>query len=84
MLCYHALYPTLPHTTAKCHLREAIVLHEESLRLYRMARELKKRETLHHVLRLALELSSEQFALLEREDDFDEPVDPPVITGRWR
>ncbi|XP_037094828.1 rhophilin-2-like [Pollicipes pollicipes] len=66
---------------AKCHLREAIVLHEESLRLYRMARELRKRDMLRHVLRLALELSSEQYGLLEREDDFDEPVDAPVITG---
>ena len=60
------------------------MLHEEALRLYRMARELKKREMLHHILRLALDLSNEQYALLEREDDFDEPVDPPVITGRWR
>ncbi|XP_043221846.1 rhophilin-2-like isoform X1 [Amphibalanus amphitrite] len=66
---------------AKCHLHEAIVLHEEALRLYRMARELKKREMLHHVLRLGLDLSTEQYTLLQREDDFDEPVDPPVITG---
>jgi len=66
---------------AKCHLREAIVLHEEALRLYRMARELKKREMLRHVLRLALDLSAEQLELLDREDDFEEPVDAPDITG---
>ena len=75
-LQYHSVCPT-----AKCHLHEAIVLHEETLRLYRMARELKKREVLQHVLRVALAVSGEQYALLEREDDFDEPVEPPAITG---
>ncbi|XP_037085642.1 rhophilin-2-B-like [Pollicipes pollicipes] len=78
---------TLPRNAAqakylgKCHLNEAITLHEECLRLYRMSRELKKREMLHHVLKVALDVSVERLEIIRKEDDFDEPVEPPTISG---
>ena len=37
----------------KAHLREALLQHEEALRVNRMCRELRKKDALHDVLRLA-------------------------------
>lgn len=62
-------------------MHEAVCLHEESLRLYRMARELKKRESLLHVLRAALEVAEERYTVTHQENEFDEPVLPPAISG---
>jgi len=61
------------------HLREAVLLHEESMRLQRMCRELKKRDNLTSFLRCAHESALAAYTLAHREDDFGDALDPPPI-----
>jgi len=64
------------------HLREAVLLHEESMRLQRMCRELKKRDNLTSFLRCAHEAALTAFTAVHREDDFGDALDPPPILGK--
>ncbi len=63
----------------KAHLREALLLHEEALRVNRMCRELRKKDTLQTVLRHAHDRSLNMYASIDEEDDFQEVLDPPPI-----
>ena len=63
------------------HLREAVLVHEESMRLQRMCRELKKRDHLSSFLRAAHEAALTAYTLAQGEDDFGEALDPPPILG---
>ncbi|XP_018304757.1 rhophilin-2 isoform X1 [Mycetomoellerius zeteki] len=63
----------------KAHLREALVLHDESQRLQRMCRELKGKQALAKVLKKAQEATLESYNRFGNEDDFRELLDPPDI-----
>lgn len=66
----------------KAHLREALVLHEESQRLQRMCRELKGKQALAKVLKRGHDLTLQQYNATGDEDDFRELLDPPHIIGK--
>uniref|UniRef100_T1ISB1 Rhophilin n=1 Tax=Strigamia maritima TaxID=126957 RepID=T1ISB1_STRMM len=63
----------------KAHLREALLLHEESIRVHRMCRQLRKVDTLLDMLKASHTTSLNKYADIEEEDDFQEVVDPPAI-----
>ncbi|XP_011879322.1 PREDICTED: rhophilin-2 [Vollenhovia emeryi] len=63
----------------KAHLREALVLHDESQRLQRMCRELKGKPALAKVLKRAQEVTLDSYNRFGSEDDFRELLDPPDI-----
>lgn len=71
------------NVSAKAHLREALVLHEESQRLQRMCRDLKAKQALAKVLKRIQESTVEDYNAIKNEDDFRE-LDPPDIIGKWR
>ena len=56
--------------SGKAHLREALLLHEEAMRVNRMCRELRKKDVLQDVLRLAHDRSLNKYASIDEEDDF--------------
>ena len=64
----------------KAHLREALLLHEEALRVNRMCRELRNKNMLQAVLRSAHDRSLNMYASIDEEDDFQEVLDPPPIS----
>ena len=66
---------------AKAHLREALVLHEESQRLQRMCRDLKAKQALAKVLKRVQESTVEDYNGIGDEDDFRGLLDPPDIIG---
>ena len=51
-------------------MREALLLHEEAMRVNRMCRELRKKDVLQDVLRLAHDRSLNKYASIDEEDDF--------------
>merc|ERR1712110_21160 len=63
----------------KAHLREALLLHEEAMRINRMCRELRKKDVLQELLRLTYDRSLNKYASIDEEDDFQEVLDPPKI-----
>lgn len=63
----------------KAHLREALMLHEEALRVNRMCRELRKKDQLAEVLRTARDATLNKYADIDEEDDFQEVMDPPPV-----
>ncbi|XP_043482253.1 rhophilin-2 isoform X1 [Leptopilina heterotoma] len=63
----------------RAHLREALVLHEESQRLQRMCRELKGKPTLGRVLKKGQDCTLEIYNRSGDEDDFRDLLDPPHI-----
>lgn len=63
----------------KAHLREALLLHEEAMRVNRMCRELRKKDVLQAVLRSTHDRSLNKYASIDEEDDFQEVLDPPPI-----
>lgn len=63
----------------RAHLREALVLHEESQRLQRMCRELKNKPSLSKVLKRCHEMTLKNYNESGDEDDFRELLDPPII-----
>ncbi|XP_076177375.1 GTP-Rho-binding protein rhophilin [Ptiloglossa arizonensis] len=65
----------------KAHLREALVLHEESQRLQRMCRDLKAKQALAKVLKRVQESTVESYNGIGDEDDFRGLLDPPDIIG---
>lgn len=66
----------------RAHLREALVLHEESQRLHRMCRELKGKATFGKILKRAQDTTLEVYKRAGSEDDFRKILDPPHIVGR--
>jgi len=77
--------PTLPKTEkqrnhlGKAHLREALLAHEEALRINRMCQEMKRKEPLQRVLNKSHEKSLTLYEDLEEEDDFEELLEPPPV-----
>ena len=66
------------------HLRESVLLHEESLRLQRMCRELKKRDHLSTFLRRAYDTAMLAYERAQDQDDFAaETLDPPPILRKF-
>lgn len=68
----------------RAHVREALVLHEESQRLQRMCRELKGKQSLVKVLRKAQDLTMDVYGRSGDEDDLRELLDSPNIIGNLR
>ncbi|XP_058805812.1 rhophilin-2 isoform X2 [Phymastichus coffea] len=63
----------------RAHVREALVLHEESQRLQRMCRELKGKQSLINVLRKAYDATMDVYGRSGDEDDLRELLDAPHI-----
>ncbi|XP_059089008.1 rhophilin-2-A-like isoform X2 [Tigriopus californicus] len=63
----------------KAHLREALLLHEEAMRVNRMCRELRKKGVLQNLLRNTHDRSLNKYASIDEEDDFQEVLDPPPV-----
>jgi len=63
----------------KAHLREALLLHEEAMRVNRMCRELRKKDMLQDLLRSTHDRSLNKYASIDQENDFQEVLDPPPI-----
>ena len=62
-------------------MRESVLLHEESLRLQRMCRDLKKRDHLSTFLRRAHDAALDAYTRALGDDEFGEALDPPPILG---
>lgn len=81
----NAVRPTVPESKdlrmylGKAHLREALLMHEEALRVNRMCRELRKKDILQEVLRLSHDRSLNKYADVDDEDDFQEVLEPPPV-----
>ena len=77
--------PVVPRTKeqrkylAKAHLREALLMHEEALRVNRMCPELKNKDVLQLVIKHFHSRSLSLYEMLEDEDDFQELLSPPPI-----
>lgn len=52
-------------------------MHEEAMRVNRMCRELRKKDVLQDVLRLAHDRSLNKYASIDEEDDFQVSVSQP-------
>ncbi|XP_053595939.1 uncharacterized protein LOC103573796 isoform X4 [Microplitis demolitor] len=63
----------------RAHLRESLVLHEESQRLQRMCRELKGKQALAKLLKRAHDATLKNYNDAGDEDDLRELLDPPHI-----
>ena len=63
----------------KAHLREALLAHEEALRVNRMCRELRKKDALQEVLRAAHSKALGVYEEVDEEDDFQELLEPPPV-----
>ncbi|XP_063217124.1 rhophilin-2 isoform X3 [Bacillus rossius redtenbacheri] len=63
----------------RAHLREALLLHEESQRLHRMCRELRGKAALSAVLKKCHSRAMDAYTYAEEEDDFREVLDPPRV-----
>lgn len=68
-------------STGLSHMRESVLLHEESLRLQRMCRDLKKRDHLSTFLRRAHDAALDAYTRALGDDEFGEALDPPPILG---
>lgn len=75
----------VPHTRdeqqllGKAHLRGALLLHEESIRVHRLCRQLRKIDMLIETLKSTHDRTLNKYADVEEEDDFQEVLDPPDI-----
>ena len=59
-------------------MREALLLHEEAMRVNRMCRELRKKDVLQEVLRLSHDRSLNKYASIDEEDDFQVFICPKL------
>ena len=80
--CYIIIFNNF-NFKGRAHLREALVLHEESQRLQRMCRELKGKQTLAKVLKKAQDSTLEVYNRAGDEDEYRELLDPPHIIGNY-
>ena len=65
--------------TGKAHLREALLAHEEALRVNRMCRELRKKDALQEVLKESHQRALHLYEEVDEEDDFQELLEPPPV-----
>lgn len=78
----------LPKTTeerkvlGKGHLREAVLSHEEALRVHDLCKQMRKIDLFRDILQKMHERSIEKFSGLEEEDDFTELLSVPRVIGR--
>lgn len=78
----------LPTTTeerkvlGKGHLREAVLSHEEALRVHDLCKQMRKIDLFRDILQKMHERSIEKFSGLEEEDDFTELLTVPRIVGK--
>ncbi|BFZ19639.1 hypothetical protein BsWGS_22678 [Bradybaena similaris] len=56
----------------KAHLREAVINHEESLRIHNLCKQLRRIDTFRDILQKTHERALNRFSALEEEDDFSE------------
>jgi len=63
----------------KAHLREALLAHEEALRVNRMCRELRKKDALQEVLKESHQKALHLYEEVDEEDDFQELLEPPPV-----
>lgn len=66
----------------KGHLREAVLSHEEALRVHDLCKQMRKIDLFRDILQKMHERSIEKFSGLEEEDDFTELLTVPRIVGR--
>ncbi|XP_074646648.1 rhophilin-2-B-like isoform X2 [Tubulanus polymorphus] len=66
----------------KGHLSEALVQHEDALRIHGLCKQLRKIDTFQEVLRYAHDRSLSKFSELEEEDDFSDLLKVPAIQGK--
>ena len=80
---YSHPHPASPRTdlclTGKAHLREALLAHEEALRVNRMCRELRKKDALQEVLKESHQRALHLYEEVDEEDDFQELLEPPPV-----
>ncbi|CAG5124807.1 unnamed protein product, partial [Candidula unifasciata] len=58
----------------KAHLREAVINHEESLRIHNLCKQLRRIDTFRDILHKTHERALNRFSALEEEDDFSESL----------
>ncbi|XP_071959182.1 rhophilin-2-like [Antedon mediterranea] len=66
----------------KAHVKQAVMLHEEALRVHNLSKTLRKIDTLQEVLKHAHTRSIEFFSKLDEEDDFFDIMEVPAIKGK--
>ncbi|XP_072168888.1 rhophilin-1-like isoform X1 [Diadema setosum] len=66
----------------KAHIRQALMLHEEALRVHDLSKQLRKIDTLKEVLKQFHGYSMSRYETLDEEDDFFELPDAPVIQSK--
>ncbi|XP_012941676.1 rhophilin-2 [Aplysia californica] len=66
----------------KGHLREAVVNHEESIRIHNLCKQLRKIDSFRDILQKTHERAVNKFSSLEEEDDFSELILVPEIAPR--
>ncbi|KAK7114719.1 rhophilin-1-like [Littorina saxatilis] len=66
----------------KGHLREAVLSHEEALRVHDLCKQMRKIDLFRDILQKMHERSVEKFSGLEEEDDFTELMTVPRIVGK--
>ena len=67
------------NTSGKAHLREALLMHEEALRVNRMCSEMRKKDNLQEFLKHFHERTLAMYEDMDEEDDFHELIEPPPI-----
>lgn len=66
----------------KAHLNQAVMIHEEGMRVHSLSKNLRKLDTLQEILRHAHDRSLKRYTELEEEDDFFEMSNVPSIPGK--
>jgi hypothetical protein len=66
-------------SSGKAHLREALLMHEEALRVNRMCPEMRKKDILQEVIKYFHARSLAMYEDMEEEDDFQELIEPPPV-----
>ncbi|PVD20306.1 hypothetical protein C0Q70_18460 [Pomacea canaliculata] len=66
----------------KAHLREAVLSHEEALRVHDLCKQMRKIDTFRDILQKVHARSIQKFSGLEEEDDFTQLLTAPRIFGR--
>ncbi|XP_072013222.1 rhophilin-1-like [Amphiura filiformis] len=66
---------------SKAHIKQALMLHEEAMRVHSLSKSLRKIDTLQEVLKQTHDRSMNKYTGLDEEDDFFELDDVPDIRG---
>ena len=62
-------------------MRQAVLAHEEALRLHNLSKQLRRIDTFQEILKHSHDRSLLRFSELEEEDDFSELMAVPDIRG---